>query len=82
MTIERLPGTELTPTVLLAQLLEDADDFKAIIVIKEYKDDTMSVCWSRQLLKDVSFGSLVLQDKVLYEINNPPDESGETKDAS
>ncbi len=75
MTIERLPGTELTPKVLLAQLLEDADDFKSIIIIKEYKDGKWSTCWSRQFLRDIALGIMVLQDKLQYEMNTPPDET-------
>ncbi len=55
MTIELLPGVKLTPKLLLAKVLEDADELRSVVIIEEYEDRTTQVVWSRQELRDVAF---------------------------
>jgi hypothetical protein len=74
MSIERFPGTELTPKLLLAQVMEDADEFKSVIVIKEYKDGVLHVAWSRQQLRDVAFSLEYLRHELERVMIGPPED--------
>ena len=80
MTIERFPGTRLSPKVLLAQVLEDADDLESVIIVKHYKNDSSAVSWSRQHLRDVAYGIKVLEHHLLQEMTVP--DEPDTKEAS
>ena len=42
--IARMPGTRLSPEVLLRNMLEDIDQVKSIALVIEWEDDTFQVC--------------------------------------
>ena len=58
--LSRLPGTGLSPEVLLHQILEDRDNIKAVTIVVEWKDTKRSVAWS-----DMPFSEACTSSKVL-----------------
>ena len=81
MKIIRLPGTKLTPKVLLAQVLEDADYLESVVIIEKGKDGTMEVAWSRQGQQDIAFAIFILEQKLRCEMDNDS-ATAETEDVS
>jgi heme-degrading monooxygenase HmoA len=81
MAIVRLPGTKLTPKILLAQTLEDADHIESVVVITKWKDDDTTVAWSRQEQQDVAFAVQILEMKLRQVIDGPSTDD-EVEDAS
>lgn len=76
MGIVRLPGTKLTPKVLLAQTLEDADIIESVVIITKWKDGEISVAWSRQEQEEVALAIQYLEMKLrkVLDDHEPPDE--------
>jgi hypothetical protein len=57
-----LPGTLLTPNVVLHRTLEKLDHVKGVIVIIQWKDNTMAVDWSSFALSELAMASMVLDN--------------------
>jgi hypothetical protein len=70
MAIVRLPGSKLTPEVLLHQLLED-DDVKGVFVVVLDKDDCMYATWSNMKTSMLAMAAIVTQQKVTEAVMNP-----------
>lgn len=61
--IFHLPGTRLTPEVVLHRTLTKVDHVEAVTVIIQWKDGTYAVDWSQQKVRDLCMASMVLHDK-------------------
>ncbi len=66
MTLELFPHTKLTPKLLLAKALENADDLESVILVRGYKDGTTETTWSRQELRDVAFSLEFLRQDLMH----------------
>ena len=55
-----LPGTAISPEVLLAQSLERAGEFESILIVSKGKDGTFRCGWSRMTTSDLCFAARVL----------------------
>lgn len=66
MGVSQLPGTKLTPTVLLNQVLERAEELKAVVVITIDNDERESTHVSNSCLTlpQMSLCSSALQERV------------------
>ena len=64
-----LPGTGLSPEVLLHQILEDKDDIKAVVIVVEWKDGVRSVAWSDMCVSETCMSSKVLDVAVSRELS-------------
>lgn len=66
--IVRLPNTELTPSLLLRQLLEaaDKDEIKSIAVCVEYSDDTFDTYLTRMWAQVCCMHAMVLQQRAVH----------------
>ena len=58
-----LPGTRLTPEVVLHQTLEEIARIKAVTIVIQWDDDTFGIDWSRQQINDMCMGAVLLQAK-------------------
>ena len=67
--LSRIPGTGLSPEVLLHQILEDKDDIKAVVIVVEWKDGVRSVAWSDMRVSETCMSSKVLDDAVSRELS-------------
>lgn len=45
--IVHLPGTTLSPKVVLHQTLDHIENIKAVTIVIQWDDDTFSIDWSR-----------------------------------
>ena len=68
--LSRLPGTGLSPEVLLYQILEDRDEIKAVTVIVEWKDTKRSIAWSDMKLSETCMSLKVLDDAISRELTH------------
>lgn len=59
--IIHLPGTKLTPEVVLHRTLTKLDHIKSVTVIIQWNDETFDVDWSQQQVSDLCTGSMLLQ---------------------
>ncbi|MFQ5741979.1 MAG: hypothetical protein ACE5HV_00140 [Acidobacteriota bacterium] len=59
--IARLPGVRLSPKVLLARVLENADDLESVVIIETPKKGVVAACWSAQELRDTAYAIQVLR---------------------
>ena len=69
-----LPGTKLTPDVVLHRTLNKIDHIEAVTVIIQWKlDSSMSVDWSSMAARDLALAALVM-NKVAVDraIQNDP----------
>lgn len=58
--IIHLPGTELTPEVVLHRTLTKKERIQAVTVVILWDDGTYDVDWSRQELRDLAMGAMTL----------------------
>jgi len=58
--IIHLPGTELTPQVVLHQTLELIANIKAVTIVIQWEDDTFELDWSRQQTNDFCMAAMLL----------------------
>jgi hypothetical protein len=62
--IIRLPGTKLTPEVVLHRTLTKLAHIKAVTVIIQWDDDSFDCDWSSHKLSDLCMGSMVFNETV------------------
>lgn len=62
--IVHLPGTTLTPEVVLHRTLQKLSRIKSVTVVIQWDDDTFDVDWSQQKVSELCMGSLVLDEQV------------------
>lgn len=59
-----LPGTRLTPEVVLHRTLAKLDNIKSVNVIIQWKDDTFSTDHSSQRVSELTMGVMVVDQEV------------------
>ncbi len=59
-----MPGTPLSPEVMLHQALAEIEDTKGVVLIVYKKDETVNAGWSDMLLSEVCMASAVLQHDI------------------
>ena len=59
-----LPGTVLTPEVVLHRTLNKKDRIKAIVAVIQWDDDTFSADWSQMRVSELCMASMILTDDV------------------
>ena len=64
-TLIHLPGTKLTPEVVLHRTLNKIDRIKSVAIVICWDDDTYDTDWSQQQLNVLCTGALVLQHKAM-----------------
>ena len=57
-----LPGTRLTPEVVLHRTMNKMRRIKAVTIVIQWDDDTMSVDWSQQKASELCMAALMLTD--------------------
>lgn len=62
--IHQLPGTTLSPKVVLARTMDEVDRIKAVTIIIQYDDDTFYSDWSCQEVKDLCMGCMEHEEAV------------------
>lgn len=60
-----LPGTKLTPAVVLHRTLNKIDHIKAVLVVIQWNDDTLACDWSQMTTADMCMASMVASDTAL-----------------
>ena len=61
MTLERLPGTNSTPTFFLHKLLESAGQIESIVAIVKWDNKVYQCCWTAQELSSLAMSSVCAQ---------------------
>lgn len=59
-----LPGTVLTPEVVLHRTLNKVDRIKGIVIVIQWDDDTFNTDWSRMRVSELCMASMSLEDTV------------------
>lgn len=60
-----LPGTQLTPEVVLHRTLNKKDHIKSVTVIIQWDDDSFAVDWSEQTNSAFCMGATILQAEAI-----------------
>jgi len=68
--LAQLFSKNLSPEVLLHQILEDRDEIKAVTVVVEWKDAKRSVAWSDMKLSETCMSLKVLDDAISRELTH------------
>lgn len=55
---------EVSPRVFLEEMLENSHNFKAVMVVIQYHDNTMSCDWSKMEARDLSLACVVLDTQL------------------
>lgn len=55
-----LPGTKLTPYVVLYRTLDKIDHIKAVTIVVQWQDETFSVDWSQMRASEFCAAALML----------------------
>lgn len=58
-----MPGTKLTPEVLLHRTLNKVARIKAVTIVIQWDDDTFDIDWSSMKVSELCMGALILQDE-------------------
>lgn len=61
-TVVHLPGTRLTPEVLLHRTLQKVGRIKAVAVVIHWDDDSFDTDWSSMKVSELCMASLMLTD--------------------
>lgn len=56
--LHHLPGSALSPQVVLSKALEEIGNIKSVAVIVQWDDDSFSSDWSRQKISELCMGSM------------------------
>ncbi len=57
-----LPGTELTPEVVLHRTLNKVSRIKAVTVVIQWDDGSFGIDWSSMKVSELCMGAILLQD--------------------
>lgn len=63
-----LPGTRLSPEVLLHRTLNKKDRIKAVVVVIQWDDLTFDIDWSSMEMRDLCMGYMTLGAHVDKEV--------------
>lgn len=55
---------EVSPRVFLEEMLENCDNFKSVMVVIHYKDDSMDCDWSQMATNDLAQACIVLDEQM------------------
>ena len=66
--IVHLPGSKLTPEVVLHRTLQKIDRIKSVCMVIQWDDDTFDIDWSQQKTSELCMASITLQDEALRAI--------------
>lgn len=66
--IIHLPGTKLTPEVVLHRTLTKLDHIQSVAVIIQWNDGTFDIDWSNQKVSELCMGSMIFQKEVQDQI--------------
>lgn len=66
--VVHLPGTKLTPEVVLHRTLQKLDSIAGVVVLIQWKDSTVDVDWSNMKLSELAFASVILQKTVVDQV--------------
>lgn len=58
-----LPGTRLTPEVVLHRTVNKASHIKAVVVVIQWDDDTFDMDWSEMKASELAMAALILNRK-------------------
>lgn len=72
--IIHLPGTRLTPEVVLHRTLTKTAHIKAVAVVIQWNDDSFECDWSSYKLSDLCMGSMVFNETVRKHLMRRDDE--------
>lgn len=59
-----MKSDEVNPRVFLEEMLENCHNFKAVMVVIQYHDDTMSSDWSKMETRDLAMACIVLDEQM------------------
>jgi len=79
VTVHHLPGTKLSPEVVLHRTLQKIEDIQSVIVLIAWKDDpdrTWSADWSLMKKSDFAAAAMVLHWFVMQELGQGYEEDG------
>jgi len=71
-----LPGTRLTPEVVLHRTMNKLEHIKAVVVIIQWDDETFSIDWSQMKVSDMAMSSVILNQTttdVVFKGGHPND---------
>lgn len=63
--VVHLPGTRLTPDVVLHRTLGKIGRIKSVTIVIQWDDDTFDIDWSQQKTSELCMGALLLQDEAI-----------------
>lgn len=63
--IVHLPGTRLTPDVVLHRTLGEIDRIKALTIVIQWDDDSFTIDFSQQKMSELCMGALLLQGEAI-----------------
>ena len=63
-SIIHLPGTRLTPEVLLRQFLNKIDNIESVVILCQDKKGMFESSWSQMTLRELSFALLTFDEDV------------------
>lgn len=66
--IIHLPGTRLTPEVVLHRTLTKTARIKSIVVVIQWDDDSIDCDWSSMKVSDLCMGAMVLDEEARKEM--------------
>ena len=67
-TIVHLPGTKLTPEVVLHRTLTKTSRIKAVAIVIQWDDDTFDTDWSTMKNSELCMASMMLHDAAVMAI--------------
>jgi hypothetical protein len=67
--IIHMPGTVLTPEVVLHRTLQKLEYIKSVVVIIEWDDETHDMDWSKQRLDTLAMARLTIEKEIFDLIN-------------
>ena len=62
--LTHMPGTALSPEVLLHQILDKAPGIKSVVIITQWEDGTFESDWSSMKVSDLCMASRILNHDV------------------
>lgn len=67
-SLVHLPGTKLSPEVVIHRTLDKLSRIKNVIVIIQWDDNTMDCDWSQMKVSELSMAALVLQHNAMNQL--------------
>lgn len=66
--IIHMPGTRLTPEVVLHRTLTKTARIKAVAVVIQWDDDSFECDWSSMMVSDLCMGAMALDEEARKEL--------------